>query len=172
MQIAPRAGMPMSANLRFGEPCLAEQMHGYAALLHARSSGVSTRGATRNRRFTNRSFGDKCVPNRRLGTSPHGLSPSTHYEKLDYGRRVDPKGSAGILPASAGILPASWCRRAGDGVGLHSARAQASGRMPKAAGWKPALPFGYTRMGIFGVVPMGCRPPRIMKMGRGFGWRR
>jgi len=183
------------------------------------------------------------------GTSPHGLSPSTHYEKLDYGRCVDPKGNAGILPASAGILPACWCRRrialgarpslrqdaegsrleacaplpihahgyfrsrgngrleprrlersqagawervpmgfrpprimkswitggasirrgarascphqpascrrAGAGVGLHSARAQASGRMPKAAGWKPALPFRYTRMGIFGAGGRG-----------------
>jgi len=56
------------------------------------------------------------------------------------------------LPASAGILvPAPGCRRAVGGVGLHSSRAQASGRMPKAAGWKTALPFGYTRMGIFGV---------------------
>jgi len=53
--------------------------------------------------------------------------------------------------ASCPHQPAS-CRRAGAGVGLHSARAQASGRMPKAAGWKPALPFRYTRMGIFGVV--------------------
>jgi len=53
--------------------------------------------------------------------------------------------------ASCPHQPAS-CRRAGAGVGLHSARAQASGRMPKAAGWKPALPFGYTRIGIFGVA--------------------
>jgi len=61
-----------------------------------------------------------------------------------------PKGSAGILPASCRHPGAGV--RIGDGVGLHSARAQASGRMPKAAGWKPALPFGYTRMGIFGVA--------------------
>jgi len=70
------------------------------------------------------------------------LGEPGNERKLDCGRCVDPKGSAGILPALAGILPASWCRRAGDGVGSHSARAQASGRMPKAAGWKPALPFG------------------------------
>jgi len=46
----------------------------------------------------------KGVPRQEPGNESHGLSPSTHYEKLDYGRCVDPKGSAGLLPASAGIL--------------------------------------------------------------------
>jgi len=50
--------------------------------------------------------------------------------------------------ASCPHQPAS-CRRAGDGVGLHSARAQASGRMPKAAGWKPALPVQIHAHGYF-----------------------
>jgi len=50
--------------------------------------------------------------------------------------------------ASCPHQPAS-CRRPGETARLRST-AQASGRMPEAAGWKPALPFDSLRVCIFG----------------------
>jgi len=126
--------------------------HGYFRSRGEREAGASQTGT---------------FPGRSLGTSPHGLSPSTHYEKLDYGRCVDPKGSAGILPASAGILPACWCRRRIALGARPSLRQDAEGSRLEACAPLPIHAHGYFRS-----RGKGRLEPRRLERSQAGAWER